>query len=729
MKKPSVALLLIAVGIMWCSTQVTGQNTLQRASQTSEQQNQPQARLGFTPVDTIRISQTRFGGYARAILQQHSINFGGFSAPLDNSVSLGTFALNGGTTSGEAGVLAEFPIVGGLGVGVRFGAMLFAPRFAYTLPTSVGPLDVPAQYTITALTNIFALAAEPMLSYRLFDRLSLYLGVTPVLLLGKTFVQERNIELIATAPDPFTVSLTETVRKNIQSTVTGTLESTLVPMASIGASWEFPLDKYGKTMIAPEILYSLALGDMTTGLFAQQGSTPSWRMSALRLGASLRFSPERTVGLLPEEMEEQYRNYEDSLRKAQQRKDDSIKVVLKDVVRASFADVVGISRDGRTITNPKIRVEEFLASKSKHLVNFVFFSEGSSVLPIRYKRLQANERINFRFEYLAENSTLQTYYQILNIVGKRLTGIPGAKLTLTGYIDGMSEKGNTALGLQRAESIKEYLTAVWKIDEKRILTKFGGTRIRQENDTLEAEESRCVEMQASIPEVLEELRFDYTMRLIEPPKLRITPIIFAEAGLKQWLFEATQIVGSEVRTLKALEGQSLPSFIELDLQNAPEAEQPASEDVVSLELKATDAKGYYSNAPLVAIDVDIQSVEKKRKMGKRDERVDTYVVFAFTIGTNTIMAEDASVQRVVKAIAQTLKPGAKVEIIGYTDTRGSVEGNKKLSEERASSVAKLINFADATVTGAGITSLNDNRTPEGRFYNRFVRVEVRTPIR
>jgi outer membrane protein OmpA-like peptidoglycan-associated protein len=330
---------------------------------------------------------------------------------------------------------------------------------------------------------------------------------------------------------------------------------------------------------------------------------------------------------------------------------------------------------------------------------------------------------------LADQTTMQTYYQILNVIGKRLTNTPSAKLTLIGYTDALNEKENKTLGAQRSERIKEYLLDVWKIDEKRITTKSGGTRQQQIADVLDGEESRCVEIQSNMPEILEELRFDYTLRTIEPPILRITPKVYAGAGIKQWTFEATQIVEQESRVLKAVTGKTYPPIITMNLQSAPESEQPASEEVLSLELQVVDVNGRDAKTPLWSIPVEILSVEKKRKAGKRDERIDTYMVFSFVLGTNTLQVENVAVQRIMKAITQTLKPGAKIDITGYTDTRGTENGNRALSEERARSVAKLINFDGANIQGVGSTTLHDNGLPEGRFYNRFVRVDVHTPIR
>jgi outer membrane protein OmpA-like peptidoglycan-associated protein len=92
---------------------------------------------------------------------------------------------------------------------------------------------------------------------------------------------------------------------------------------------------------------------------------------------------------------------------------------------------------------------------------------------------------------------------------------------------------------------------------------------------------------------------------------------------------------------------------------------------------------------------------------------------------------DERVRRAVKAIRTHITPGASVEIAGYADTRGNVQKNRKLSDERAEAVLQILGVPSskiASVEGRGESTLYDNDLPEGRLYNRFVRVDVRTPL-
>jgi outer membrane protein OmpA-like peptidoglycan-associated protein len=93
-----------------------------------------------------------------------------------------------------------------------------------------------------------------------------------------------------------------------------------------------------------------------------------------------------------------------------------------------------------------------------------------------------------------------------------------------------------------------------------------------------------------------------------------------------------------------------------------------------------------------------------------------------------MIALDTRVRRIVGDIRRQIVPNSFLSITGYTDTRGNAELNQKLSTERAATVAQLIGAESMEVAGKGISVLHNNALPEGRFYNRYVRVDMRLPI-
>lgn len=101
---------------------------------------------------------------------------------------------------------------------------------------------------------------------------------------------------------------------------------------------------------------------------------------------------------------------------------------------------------------------------------------------------------------------------------------------------------------------------------------------------------------------------------------------------------------------------------------------------------------------------------------------------AFEVGSAAIKNPDAPV---LSAMAELLKAqaGAKLRIVGHTDSTGSAETNKKLSLDRAGSVkARIVDLSKAdpariAVDGMGPDQpLESNDSPAGRALNR--RVEI-----
>lgn len=83
-------------------------------------------------------------------------------------------------------------------------------------------------------------------------------------------------------------------------------------------------------------------------------------------------------------------------------------------------------------------------------------------------------------------------------------------------------------------------------------------------------------------------------------------------------------------------------------------------------------------------------------------------------------------------VASTLKryPEMKVEVAGYTDSRGTVKHNQALSQKRAKAVVKYlgeqgVNTANLTAKGYGPDApVADNNTAEGRAANRRVELHI-----
>ena len=106
------------------------------------------------------------------------------------------------------------------------------------------------------------------------------------------------------------------------------------------------------------------------------------------------------------------------------------------------------------------------------MLNYIFFDLNSSKIPKRYERLAPADTAVFRIENLRDYGTLETYYKILNIIGRRMKDNSETSILLTGFNSNAGvEESNTASSVQRAESVRQYLANVWGIEQYRMKIK------------------------------------------------------------------------------------------------------------------------------------------------------------------------------------------------------------------------------------------------------------------
>jgi outer membrane protein OmpA-like peptidoglycan-associated protein len=332
---------------------------------------------------------------------------------------------------------------------------------------------------------------------------------------------------------------------------------------------------------------------------------------------------------------------------------------------------------------------------------------------------------------MAASSELETYYHVLNIIGQRMNTKAKAKLTLVGMADALGEKNNKQLAQTRAEQVKKYLTDVWGITASRI-TLQTRTATQSGNDVLEAEESRRVDILADTPEVLDEMRFDYRGKVVTPPTVRMKFDIDAPAGLQAWKLEALQD-GMPLKTVRG--GDRYPSSYEWNLASAPLDSLPQNAREITFRVEATDNNGRVARSLVQTVPVEIQAGSGKKPSGttpntSSNVKTDIYTVYSTVRGENAFSSADASVQRqLLNIMRKGIKPNSKLMISGYTDARTPADKAREITEQEAQNVANQLNLQDVMITAGGISSLHDNSLPEGRFYNRFVQVEIRNIVK
>ncbi|UQD56673.1 OmpA family protein [Flavobacterium sp. K5-23] len=372
------------------------------------------------------------------------------------------------------------------------------------------------------------------------------------------------------------------------------------------------------------------------------------------------------------------------------------------------------------------------------LRNYVYFNTGSTEIPNRYKTLKKEEVSTFSESQLEmvtpinqsgrSERQMNVYYNVINILGDRMTKNPSTTIVLVGS----SEKGSED-GKKMAESVKLYLVNTFEINPSRINTKgqlkptipsgkAGGTL---ELDLLN-EGNRRVSIESSSPILLAEFQSgpdtynsSETVALKEAP-LSSYVVVDAKGANEAFTVWSIQVMDENGKTQSfgpyTQESVSLPS--QSILGNRPEGDytitmigQSKSGKVISKETKAH----------VVAW-----------KPAKIEDGLRYSVIFEF----NESKAISIYEKYLTDVVAPKIPKDGTVIIHGHADIIGNDDYNLKLSQSRADEVKNIIKNALAKtgrndvkfeISGYG-EDLNfspfKNKFPEERSYNRTVIIDI-----
>jgi outer membrane protein OmpA-like peptidoglycan-associated protein len=375
-----------------------------------------------------------------------------------------------------------------------------------------------------------------------------------------------------------------------------------------------------------------------------------------------------------------------------------------------------------------LTIEEIKTIDASPMLGQVYFDEDSSDLPGRYVRLSPGETSAFDEQLFRD--TLEKYYEVLNIIGKRMTDHPNAQITLTGCNDNTGpERGNRKLSVMRAGAVKDYLQSVWAISperfqiETRNLPKLPSTSRLAEGRA----ENRRVEISSEEPAILAVIKSTYLATRIDTSTLTARPVVKAAHGVGSWTVAAV----NNKQNLGELTGEgSPPAEIKVPLNTANLNEIATGGDI-TVRMGVKDREG--QELTLTASPVKVNFIQTSERMAKKqDFRVqEKYALILFDFDSDAI---DARNQEIVNGIVARIRelPQATIQIVGHTDTIGKENYNIKLSERRALAVYKLLKAAYGEDPGERLTHrgvgpndpLYDNSTPEGRAFNRTVTITL-----
>lgn len=457
--------------------------------------------------------------------------------------------------------------------------------------------------------------------------------------------------------------------------------------------YEIRIGRQGEVLLTPEFAAHFSDASILT--------TDSWTVNTLRFGLRLSFLFHRR--------EQKKRPEPIVVTEVDTVTERSTEVLPKADLSADIA-LLCFDEKGNEEECVDIKVRRIDVGSNAALLNYLFFGEGSAELPDRYRMISTEETSGFR-ESKIQGEALDVYYELLNIVGRRLQQFDSARLGIVGCHDGSAtEVGVEGLSMNRARAVRDYLVETWGIDSARLHL---SARALPEHPSRSGDrdgdaENRRVELQSVDWDILMPSVREKSLLKLSIPYLDFAPEVNSSHGVTSWSIEISQ--NNEVFHVLSGSGEPPPR-----VRWTPAEGDIPTEDPITYQLKVNDQRGASLGTPPISIDVTV--LDKNASIS-----LETYNLIIFPFDASTL---SASHERIIERINTIASPTSRVDVIGYTDRIGEPDYNLNLSRERAESVAARLFYPPKTVGGLGDqVLLFNNGLPEGRFYSRTVNVRV-----
>lgn len=648
-------------------------------------------------------------------------------------------------------ILGEYKLSFPLFVGARLFYQNFSGKLGKVEPTTLIYQGVPlgGAFEHKIISKFTNMGIEPYISFNPISSLYLSIGVNVGYSFSTWFEQAETIikpQDIGTFIDSNGNDTHSRIRNQFSGEIPKASHTHQSIIATI--SYELPLNKRATYLVVPFAGYSYGLSELVR--------ETSWKANSLFIGLGIKYQPKSisqpikffhqefkldTIKILARDIQQDtifklgsehrftqmFESDTAILEIETRQRTDTIFIKKKFIVTGNIS-LIGIDSVGNEIPKPEILVEEFVFNRLDPLLNYIFFSENSSEIPHRYKLLTSQQTEQFVIDSLFYDATIEIYYNILNIVGKRLQMYPKATVRLVGCNSNTgAEKGNLDLSRRRAESIKNYLVEVWNIAPERITVEANNLPTRPSTPTVEPEkiqENQRVEIYSDTYQILEPVFVRKVEKKISPERLQFKLDLSSGDEIRKITVVASQN-STDTLFIKDFEpsfSNLIPWDINQNQDSVPRFPVPIDYTIDIIGKDGNKVTFSDKTKPLKVI-----TIEKKRSELIGDFELEQYSLILFDFDKATI--EDNNL-KIIEFIKGRLKPESQIEIEGFTDRTGDSEYNRLLSERRAIATRTALNRFDSKAIGFGESRLLfDNDLPEGRFYCRTIIIKVKNPIR
>jgi outer membrane protein OmpA-like peptidoglycan-associated protein len=479
----------------------------------------------------------------------------------------------------------------------------------------------------------------------------------------------------------------------------------ILPAISFRAGYEVPLSQ--KLFAMPNVSAMIPL----------TGITDYFKFYSINAGISFRYEFEPHYDTTREEYHEQIQRH----------------ILIAEVPKKKFnaeIEAFATGPDGKREQVARLEVQEVKARNAYPMLNYIFFDSASANIPSRYITYASTDEAARNFKGSLERRGERTndlYLETLNILGDRLRKFPQATVKLIGSTSNTgAETANYNLAKQRAESVRDYLEHIWKIEPNRIMVVGKLLPDKPSPNTISEgqAENRRVEIVTTDEKITDPLYVTNIEHTATPPQLEILPI-FAKNDTLSSYHISIRIGGKEIKTFDE-DASSNPS--QSKDWTITEDALAAHVDSLEIALTANDVSGNRAEAR-TAIGLEQKKIEREE-----EQQIDRFSLILFNFDESALGVKNERTLGIVAEALRKIKP-KKLSIRGYTDELGDDEHNNVLSKQRAEQAAnKLIQECqkrnislphDIIVEGRGSHErLYDNRLPEGRFFSRTVMVTI-----